>query len=290
MLDTAKRKGFTAASVTEGGYDWGASSSEIKEMTMLELSAVDLDALSQALEDHSDFVSWFVDPASGEVVPWSADMDLPDPEDRGACYVEPLPSWEAYEDLQDFVARVPERRAAELLARAIEGRGAFRRFKDTLFEFPAVREAWFAFHDVRMRRRAVEWLRDAGLVEEASADAAIAGLQDPAVGDGVVDPWALAAQVAKELRGLFGDRLVDVVVFGSYATDTATDDSDLDVAVVLRGVDSPWEESRRMDEILWRHTLAAGITISALVVDSSEWDRAGRPLLRTAKASGRSVT
>ena len=133
-------------------------------------------------------------------------------------------------------------------------------------------------------------MRDAGLVEEAAAETAIAGLADPAVGEGVVDPWAIAAQVAEELRGLFGDRLAEVVVFGSYADGTATDDSDLDLAVVLRKVDSPWDESRLMDEILWRHTLAAGITISALVVDAAEWDEASRPLLQTAKASGRSVT
>ena len=99
------------------------------------------------------FLRWFVDPGSGEVVPWSEDPDEPCPEDGGAYYVEPLPSWEAYEDLQDFVARVPERRPADLLARAIEGRGAFRRFKDTLFEFLDRREAWFNLHDVRMRRR-----------------------------------------------------------------------------------------------------------------------------------------
>jgi hypothetical protein len=266
-----------------------ARSSEITETTMLELSAIDLSALSEALEDHSDFVTWFLDPASGEVVPWSEEMDEPCPGDGQAYRVEPLPTREAYQDLQDFVARVPDRRASELLARAIEGRGAFRRFKDTLLEFPTLRDTWFAFHDMRMRRRAVQWLRDAGLVDEAAAEIAVAGLDDPAVGEGVVDPFVLAAQVAEDLRGLFGERLVDVVLFGSYANGTATDDSDLDLAVVLRKVDSPWEESRRMDDILWQHTLGAGITISALVIDTAEWDRASRPVLSIAKASGRPV-
>ena len=257
---------------------------------MLGLSAVDLDALVQALEDHSDFIHWFVDPATGEVIPWSADMDEePDPGDRGARYVDPLPSHEAYNDMQDFVARVPERRAADLLARSIEGRGAFRRFKDTLFEFPALRDAWFAFHDVRMARRAIEWLEDAHLIDPADAESALAELEDPPVGEGVIDPWAVASRVAEELRAVFGDRLVDVVVFGSYASGTATDDSDLDLAVVVRGADAPWEESRRIDEILWRHTVEAGITLSAFVVDADEWERSRRPLLLTAKASGRSV-
>ncbi len=256
---------------------------------MLEVSAVDLDALGQALEDHSDFIQWFIDTATGEVLPWADDMDEATPEANGAIAVDPVPSHEAYEDLRDFAARVPDRRAADLLARAIEGRGAFRRFKDTLFEFPDLRETWFRFHDVRMRRRAIEWLQDAGLVAAAAAEAALSELEDPPVGDGVADPWEVATEVAAEVREVFRDRLVDVVVFGSHASGTATDDSDLDLAVVVRDVDDPWEEARRIDDILWRHTLDAGITVSALVVDAGQWDRARRPFLRTAKAVGRSV-
>jgi hypothetical protein len=122
---------------------------------MLELSAIDLDALSEALEDHSDFIHWFVDPGTGEVLAWSEDMDEPCPEDHGARFVDPIPSFEAYEDMRDFVRRVPDRRAADQLARAIEGRGAFRRFKDTLFDHTDLREKWFAFHDLRMRRWAI---------------------------------------------------------------------------------------------------------------------------------------
>src|SRR5206468_10868861 len=117
-------------------------------------------------------------------------------------------------------ARVPERRAADQLARAIEGRGAFRRFKDTLYELSDLRERWFAFHDVRMRRRAIEWLRDNRLVDDVAAVAALTALEDPSIGEGVVDAFELAARVAVDLRAVFGDRLVDVVVFGSYAQGT----------------------------------------------------------------------
>ena len=256
---------------------------------MLELSAVDLDALGEALEDHSDFIHWFVDPVTGEVIAWSEDMDEPSPEESDARFVEPIPSFEAYEDMRDFVARVPDRRAADGLARAIEGRGAFRRFKDTLYELPDLRERWFAFHDLRMRRRAIGWLQDNRLVDDASAAAALAVLEDPPVGEGVVDPFEVAARVAADLRAIFGDRLVDVVVFGSYAQGTATNDSDLDVAVVLRDVADPWADARAADDVLWRHTLESGITVSALVVDTVEWETPSRPLTVTARASGRSV-
>ena len=263
--------------------------SEIRKIDMLELSAVDLDALSEALEDHSDFIHWFVDPVTGEVIAWSEDMDEPSPEDAGARFVDPIPSFEAYDDMRDFVARVPDRRASAELARAIEGRGAFRRFKDTLYDLPGLREKWFAFHDVRMRRRAVEWLQDNHLVDAAAAEAGLAALEDPPVGEGVVDPFDVAAGVATDLGAVFGERLVDVVVFGSHAQGTATDDSDLDVVVVLRDVVDAWADARAADEVLWRHTLESGITVSALVVDAIEWQAPSRPLAVTARASGRTV-
>ncbi len=43
---------------------------------------------------------------------------------------------------------------------ALDGRGAFRRFKDVLAEYPAERERWFGFHDERVRKAMREWLED----------------------------------------------------------------------------------------------------------------------------------
>src|SRR5260370_23108450 len=146
---------------------------------MLDLSFVAFSSLCEAPEDHSDETSWWFDPRTGEVEPHSTssfdDDDLAgDPEERGLVWVDPVPSGEAYRDLEDFVARVRDPRAHDLLERAITGRGAFRRFKDTLFEFPNLRAAWFAFHDRRMECRAVEWLLDQRLIDQAGGEAALA--------------------------------------------------------------------------------------------------------------------
>ncbi len=190
--------------------------------------------------------------------------------------------------MEDFIALVPQPHAADLLERAIAGRGAFRRFKDTLFEFPDLRQAWFAFRDVRMRRRAIEFLVDEGLVDPARAEAALVDLEDPPVGEGsaAVDPRQVAEDVAADLRSLYGDRLVDVVLYGSHARGDANLDSDVDLAVILEDVSTPWEELRRMDGILWRHTRDSGVTVSATPISRRVWDQAHRPLVRSAKAEG----
>ena len=68
------------------------------------------------------------------------------------------------------------------LARAINGCGAFRRFKDELHEeYPHLLPAWYAFRDARGARRAVDWLLDLSLIGEDDADRLRAEHPDPPV-------------------------------------------------------------------------------------------------------------
>jgi len=62
--------------------------------------------------------------------------------------------------MEDFIATVKDEHLVELLEVAINGRGAFRRFKDVLLRYPEERERWFQFKDERMQERALEWLED----------------------------------------------------------------------------------------------------------------------------------
>jgi Uncharacterised protein family (UPF0158) len=62
---------------------------------------------------------------------------------------------------------VSDAAARQRLARAVSGRGAFRRFKNELYEdYPGV-SVWPAFRDARAQRRAVGWLLDQRLISEA---------------------------------------------------------------------------------------------------------------------------
>jgi hypothetical protein len=261
-------------------------------MTMLDLAKLDLSDLCMALEDNSPEHSWWFDPETGEAELWSEytgdELGLGHPDDRGLTGIEPIGSREAYGDMEDFVERVRDPRARELLTRAIEGRGAFRRFKDTLLEFPELREAWFAFHDARMERRALEWLAATGLVDASAADRAIADRPDPELPEiaGAFDPHAIAAAVAEELRELYGERLKQVLLFGSWARGDAHPESDIDLLVVLDRVDSRREERERMSEILWQHSLANHTVVTEIPVSEAEFETAGIPLLMRVHEEG----
>jgi Uncharacterised protein family (UPF0158)/Nucleotidyltransferase domain len=264
----------------------------MKGDNVLDLESVDLGDIANALEDHSWEHTWWLDPESGEVVFWSdysREQGEPDPESRGLIGIDPIPSHEGYGDMEDFIALVRDPRARELLARAIEGRGAFRRFKDTLLEFRELREAWFRFHDARMERRALEWLTDEGLVDRDVAEQAMP--DDPELPEisGPFDPFAIARAVAADLRGLYGARLKNVLLFGSWARGDAHPESDIDLLVVLDSVESVWDELRRMDDVLWRHSYANDTVVTVLPVAETDAEKREKAVLMRALAEGRPV-
>lgn len=51
----------------------------------------------------------------------------------------------------------------ELLDVALRGKGAFRRFKDVLLNYPAERERWFEFESQRQRETIEAWAREQGV-------------------------------------------------------------------------------------------------------------------------------
>ncbi|HET6478883.1 MAG TPA: UPF0158 family protein [Actinoplanes sp.] len=79
-----------------------------------------------------------------------------------------LPSYVWHQDMADFINLVSDDRASRRLARTINGRGAFRRFKDELNEeYPHLLLPGYDFRDTRAARRAVEWLLDEALIDGA---------------------------------------------------------------------------------------------------------------------------
>jgi hypothetical protein len=77
--------------------------------------------------------------------------------------------------MADFVELVTDERTGRRLTRAIQGKGAFRRFKDELHEeFPELLPVWYTFRDTRARRRAIEWLVDNSLIDDSAATQYIA--------------------------------------------------------------------------------------------------------------------
>jgi hypothetical protein len=256
---------------------------------VLAVEQVDLADLALALEDHSDEHAWWFDPATGKLEPrFAGDLGTPLEGGDRLIRVDPLPSAVGYGDMEDFAARVREPRTRDLLERAISGRGAFRRFKDALLEYPELRQAWFAFHDTRGERRAIEWLAERGLVEPTAAEDAMASRADPAVDalPGLLDAHGVAGRVMRDLQRLYRDRLRRVLMIGAWARGDAHPESELELLVVLDSVPDRWVERRRMDRVMWRHSIRNDTVIVCSAITESELARGRTPLLARANAEG----
>jgi Uncharacterised protein family (UPF0158) len=255
---------------------------------MLDPEQVDLADLALALEDHSRDHKWWFDPDTGAVEPRFEARFGDDHAAAGLVSIEPVPTGVGYADMEDFVGRVRDPRAHHLLERAITGRGAFRRFKDALLDYPELRQAWFAFHDVRSERRAIEWLLERGLVDPAAADAALESRPEPAPGEvpGLLDAHGVTHRVAGELRRLYGQRLQSVMLVGAWARGDAHPESAIELLVILERISDRWQEKRRMDRIVWRYSIRHDTVVTALPVTEAELERSATPMLARATAEG----
>jgi hypothetical protein len=65
--------------------------------------------------------------------------------------------------MEAFIETVEDDQVRPWLWRLIQGRGAFRRFKDALLDYPDLRERWFAFRDARAEQRMMDWLEVRGI-------------------------------------------------------------------------------------------------------------------------------
>ncbi|WP_310529442.1 UPF0158 family protein [Nocardioides sp.] len=75
--------------------------------------------------------------------------------------------------MADFAEGISDREVSQRLSHALRGRGPFRRFNNQLYEHHLeLISAWHTLGDVRAQRRAVEWLRDHGLIEDAADEGA----------------------------------------------------------------------------------------------------------------------
>ena len=133
--------------------------------------SVDLEMLTNALDDHSDEHQWCLDLELGEVI-FVSDI-APEEDDELSTamdenpkrfrFIDPLPSPQAFQVMAEFVESLKDEKASKALFRALNGPRPFRNFKDAQLSFPAIRDEWFSYHDKRYRDFAIAWLQEEGI-------------------------------------------------------------------------------------------------------------------------------
>lgn len=90
----------------------------------------------------------------------------------------------------------------------------------------------------------------------------------------------------ERLSTIYGDRLEQVVLYGSYARGDQRPSLDIDLLIVLDGTVDPYEEIDRISDACYDIELEHGVLLG-IVPTSAEAYRAGStPLLRNARREG----
>ena len=126
------------------------------------------EALEDAFENNAPEVHSYLHFDTGEViriVDGVADpaMHTRIMNDNRYLRIDPVSSREQYRWMERFIATVEDDDLRRRLSIAIDGKGAFRRFKDALMSHPVDRERWFAFRSERLRACMESWLTAHGI-------------------------------------------------------------------------------------------------------------------------------
>ena len=76
----------------------------------------------------------------------------------------------------------------------------------------------------------------------------------------------ILSEFRDEVQKLYGKRLKSIILYGSWTRGDATDESDIDVLVVLEGRVIPGEEIDRMIDIITGMNLKYGVLLSVYPV------------------------
>ena len=136
-------------------------------------NTIDLDMLETAMEDSDLANRYFLNLVTGKVVFFSDYLGLSDEDERlledidgsnDYVAIERIPSHVAYQWMVDFVEEMVapvDEHAAEKLSIALNGKGAFRRFKDTLHRVDGQwLQAWYQYRDKRLKAAVDEWVKN----------------------------------------------------------------------------------------------------------------------------------
>ena len=150
-------------------------------------------------------------------------------------------SHEAYRDMEHFILTVQDESLQDRLWQAIEGRGAFRRFKDVLAGHYREEKRWYAFQDAQVRGRILDWLASEGIepIEPEPPPAQESGPAEPTAREQLLSEVLAFVRVASRLAGV-----TRIALIGSLTTEepdpkdadllvTVTDETDLEPLATL---------------------------------------------------------
>ena len=99
----------------------------------------------------------------------------------------------------------------------------------------------------------------------------------------------ILVKLRRGLELLYGERLMGLYLFGSYATDEAAPESDVDVLIVLDEVMDYGREIEHTGHLVSGLSLDYDVSISRVFVSSAAWRNRDSPFLANVRRQARAA-
>ncbi len=96
----------------------------------------------------------------------------------------------------------------------------------------------------------------------------------------------LVEEIKKHLIRIYGGKIKQVIVYGSYARDEATKESDVDVLVVVDDSLNPFEVRKSLSDLLLDVLLEKGELVSVIAIPEGFFKNYNMPFLLNVKEEG----
>ena len=96
----------------------------------------------------------------------------------------------------------------------------------------------------------------------------------------------ILSEFRKKIENLYGNKLKDIILYGSWARGEATENSDIDILITLKGKVIPGKEIDKMIDIITEFNLKYEILLSIVPVSENEYNTINSPLLINVRREG----
>ena len=96
----------------------------------------------------------------------------------------------------------------------------------------------------------------------------------------------ILGEVKKRLKNIYGAKLKDIILYGSYARGDFTEESDIDIIILLENMEDISTERDRFFNDIWELDLKNDILISIIPFKKDEFELRRLPLILNVKKEG----
>jgi hypothetical protein len=136
----------------------------LSEEILLEIESRLYDSDYDEIEDDIEYIEYDEEPDLPEWMEDEVELALEVLLDEDGRYVR-IPEREhpkAYKTMTEFIDTVEDPILREELSQALNGKGAFRKFKDVLIHHPKERKRWHGYNAKAVKKEIVEWMNNLG--------------------------------------------------------------------------------------------------------------------------------